>query len=429
MKRVSFALALLLTVSVVLATPSSALEWPGWRGPKRDGISRETGLLPSWPEGGPPLAWKAAGMGKGFSSVAVAGGRIYTVGDRDGGQHLLAFDAENGALIWKTRIGPNFDDGNPGARGTPTVAGDQVFALATSGDLVAADAATGAELWRRNLTTQFGGKVMSGWGWSESPLVDGERVVVTPGVKGAALAALDRATGNEVWRAAVPDLGPAGNEGAGYSSIVITEVSGIRQYVQLLGKGLVGVRADDGHFLWGYNRVANGTANIATPLVRANRVFASTGYGTGSAMVELTKADDGTVAAREVYFVSADKFQNHHGGMVLVGNHVYGGDGQNRGLPTCLELDTGKIVWGGNIRNAGTGSAAVVAADGHLYFRYQNGVVLLIDASPDGYRERGSLTIPNVTQPSWSMPVVAGGRLYLREQDALYVYDLRSKPG
>jgi len=300
-----------------------------------------------------------------------------------------------------------------------------VFALSTSGDLVAVDAVTGAEQWRRNLAADFGGKMMSGWGWSESPLVDGDRVVVTPGSRRAALVALERATGKEVWRSVLPDLGPLGSDGAAYSSIVVTEAAGARQYVQLLGKGLVGVRADDGRFLWGYNRVANGTANIATPLVRANRVFASTGYGTGSALVEIVKGDDGSIAAREVYFIPADKFQNHHGGMVLVGNHVYGGDGQNRGLPTCVDLETGRVVWGGNIRNAGTGSAAVVAADGRLYFRYQNGVVLLIEARPDGYHEAGSLTIPNVTLPSWSLPVVAGGRLYLREQDTLYVYDVR----
>ncbi len=428
MKGLSFALAVFLAFDATFAARASALEWPGWRGAKRDGISRETGLLPSWPEGGPPLEWKADGMGKGFSSVAVAGGRIYTLGDRDGGQHLLAFDAENGALIWKTRIGPTFADGNGGPRSTPTVAGNQVVALTANGDLVAADALTGAEQWRHSLASDFGGKMMSGWGWSESPLVDGDRVVVTPGSERAALVALDRATGKEIWRTALPDLGPWGNDGAAYSSIVVTEAAGVRQYVQLLGKGLVGVRAGDGRFLWAYTRIANGTANIATPLVRANRVFASTGYGTGSALVEIGKGDDGALAAREVYFIPPDKFQNHHGGMVLVGNHVYGGDGQNRGLPTCLELDSGKIVWGGNIRNAGTGSAAVVAADGRLYFRYQNGVVLLIDASPDGYHERGSLTIPNVTQPSWSLPVVAGGRLYLREQDTLYVYDLR-KPG
>lgn len=425
MKWLSFVLAVVVTLGAVLETRSHALEWPGWRGPRRDGVSRETGLAPSWPPGGPPLAWKADGMGKGFSSVAVASGRIYTLGDRDGAQHLLAFDAENGALIWKTRVGPTFADGNGGPRGTPSVAGNQVFALATSGDLVAADAMTGNELWRRNLATDFGGKMMSGWGWSESPLIDGDRIVVTPGSASAALVALDRMTGKEIWRAAVPALGEAGTDGAAYSSIVVTEAAGVRQYVQLLGRGLIGVRASDGHFLWGYNRIANATANIATPVVRANWVFASTGYGAGSALVEITKGDDGTIGAREVYFVSADKFQNHHGGMVLLGNHVYGGDGQNRGLPTCLDLATGKVVWGGNIRNAGTGSAAVVAADGQLYFRYQNGVVLLIEASPEQYRETGTLTIPNVTQPSWSLPVVADGRLYLREQDTLYVYDVR----
>jgi outer membrane protein assembly factor BamB len=265
---------------------------------------------------------------------------------------------------------------------------------------------------------------MSGWKWSESPLVDGDRVVVTPGARDAGLVALDKATGKELWRSALGELGPAGSDGAGYSSVVISNATGEKQYVQLLGRGLVGVRASDGQFLWGYNRVANNVANISTPLVRANWVFASTGYQTGAALVEVAKSGAG-LTARELYFLGARTFQNHHGGMVLVGNHVYGGHGQSRGFPICIELTTGKVVWGGDIRNAGSGSAAVAYADGHLYFRYQNGVMMLIEATPEGYREKGSFTIPGVGKPSWSHPVILDGRLYLREQDDLYVYDIR----
>ncbi len=425
MKHVRVTLAVLTLLLAVSRSRAAAPEWPGWRGPGRDGLSRETGLLSSWPSGGPPLLWKAAGMGAGFSSVAVVDRRIYTMGDRDGAQYLLAFTADGGAPLWKARVGSTFGDENGGPRGTPTVDGGTVFALGTDGDLVAVEAVSGKELWRRSLPRDFGGQMMSGWGWSESPFVDGDHVIVTPGASGAALVALEKATGKEVWRTAVPKLGPAGNDGAGYSSVVVTDAAGTRQYVQLLGRGLVGVRASDGHFLWGYNRIANGTANIPTPLVRANWVFTSTGYQTGAALVELDKAADGGVTAREVYFLDAKTFQNHHGGMVLVGNDLYGGSGQNRGSPICIELTTGKVMWGGDIRNAGSGSAAVTYADGQLYFRYQNGVVMLIDATPDGYREKGSFTIPNVSKPSWSHPVVVGGRLYLREQDTLYVYDVR----
>jgi hypothetical protein len=318
-----------------------------------------------------------------------------------------------------------WNDEYGGPRGTPSVEGGLVFALGTEGDLVAVEAASGKERWRRSLPSDFGGRVMSMWKWSESPLVDGDRVIVTPGAADAAIVALDKATGKEIWRSAVPELGPAGRDGAGYSSVVVSSASGVKQYVQLVGRGLVGVRASDGKFLWGYNRVANQVANISTPIVRANWAFASTGYQTGSALVELQKAADSGVVAREIYFLGAKTFQNHHGGMVLVGNHVYGGNGQSKGFPTCIEFTTGKVAWGGDIRNAGSGSAAVAYADGHLYFRYQNGVVMLIQATPDEYREKGSFTIPDVVKPSWSHPVIVGGRLYLREQDALYVYDVR----
>jgi outer membrane protein assembly factor BamB len=418
----------LLAAVVLAALPdlrAAAPGWPGWRGPGRDAFSTETGLASQWPAAGPPLAWKASGMGAGFSSLAVVDDRIYTLGDRDGAQQLLALSAKDGSLIWKSRIGPVWDDEYGGPRGTPSVDGGLVVALGTQGDLVAVDAASGKERWRRSLPSDFGGQVMSMWKWAESPLVDGDRVIVTPGARDAALVALDKATGKEVWRSAIPDLGSAGKDGAGYSSVVISNASGVKQYVQLMGRGLVGVRASDGKFLWGYNKVANDVANIATPIVRANWVFASTAYQAGAALVELSKSGDQGVQAHELYFMPAKTFQNHHGGMVLVGNHIYSGNGQSKGFPICIEFTTGKVAWGGDIRNAGTGSAAVAYADGNLYYRYQNGVVMLIQATPEGYHEKGSFTIPDVVKPSWSHPVIVGGRLYLREQDMLYVYDVR----
>jgi outer membrane protein assembly factor BamB len=251
-------------------------------------------------------------------------------------------------------------------------------------------------------------------------------VIVTPGAPGALLVALDKRTGAEVWRAAAPRLGEQGADGAGYSSVVISRGGGVEQYVQLTGRGLVSVRARDGKFLWGYNKVANDVANIATPLVKGNYVFASTGYGTGSVLLELQRDGDG-VRANEVYYLPAKTLQNHHGGLVLIGEHIYGGHGHNRGHPICVEMATGKVAWGGEGERAshgGTGSAAVTAADGHLYFRYQNGRVVLIEATPSGLHVKGELAIPGVERPSWSHPVVAGGRLYLREQDHLYVYEL-----
>jgi len=419
-----------LVVCVALcAASTSGADWPQWRGPARDGVAPETGLLSSWPEGGPALLWQADGLGGGLSSLAVAGDRIYTLGDRDGSQYVIGLSRSDGSEEWRTRLGAPHEDGRGrgGPRGTPTVDGDRVYAIGTDGDLVCIDAESGSEVWRRSLPDDFGGVMMSRWKFSESPLVDGDRVVVTPGATDALMVALDKTDGREIWRTRVPDLGPNGKDGAGYSSIVISDAGGIRQYVQLAGRGLVGVRASDGEYLWSYNKVANDVANATTPIVRGDLVFGSSGYQTGSALVKLVPRDGG-IEAREVYFLDSRTLQNHHGGLILVGDHVYGGHGHNNGFPICVELATGKVAWGGQIRNAGTGSAAVTYADGHLYFRYENGVMILIEATPDGYREKGSFEIPEVGGPSWSHPVVADGKLYLREQDRLYCYDVAASP-
>jgi outer membrane protein assembly factor BamB len=409
---------------LVVSAPLPAADWPGWRGPNRDSVSPDKGLLAQWATGGPPLAFKATGLGGGFSSVAIAGGRIYTMGDRDGAQHVIALGQADGKVQWTAKVGPVWEDEYGGPRATPTVDGGFVYALGTEGDLVCLEAATGKDVWRRSLPKDFGGFMMSIWKYSESPLVDGDRVVVTPGAKDAALVAVDKKTGRELWRAAVPDLGAKGKDGAGYSAVVVSNGAGVRQFVQLMGRGLVSVRASDGTFLWGYNKVANDVANIPTPIVKGDYVFASTGYQTGAALLKLVKSGDG-VSAQEVYFLESKTLQNHHGGLVLVGDHLYGGHGHNRGFPICVEFATGKVAWGGDIRNLGSGSAAVTYADGHLYFRYQNGVVVLIEATPQGYKEKGAFTLPDVKNPSWSHPVVLDGRLYLREQNALYVHNVK----
>ena len=424
MSRHAIALcAVAAAAGLSLAASPASTGWPQWRGPNRDGVSTETGLLQSWKAGGPTVAWRTSGLGTGYSSVAVAGGRIFTMGDVGGAQQLIAVNAADGKRLWMARVGAPLVDEMGGPRGTPTVDGDLVFALGTEGDLVCVDAATGKERWRRNLPADFGGQMMSMWKWSESPLVDGDRVVVTPGSRAAGLVALDKRTGKDVWRSSIPEVGPKGKDGAAYSSIVISNGGGVKQYVQLMGRGLVGVRASDGKYLWGYNKVANDVANIPTPVVRGDLIFTSTGYQTGAALLRLAAAGGG-VEAREVYFLEARTFQNHHGGMVLVGDHVYAGHGHNKGFPIAIELQTGKVVWGGDIRNTGTGSAAIAYADGQLYFRYQNGEVILIEATPAGYKEKGSLTIPGVSGPSWPHPVITGGRLYLREQDTLLAYDV-----
>jgi outer membrane protein assembly factor BamB len=419
----SFAWFLAVTVATgagLAAAAEDLGDWPQWRGPKRDGHSPAVGLLPSWPPGGPELAWKATGLGGGYSSVSLGGGRIYTMGHRDGQQYLLALDGEHGQELWRLAVGRH---GNEGPNCTPTFDGQRVYALGTEGDLVCCEARSGRELWRKSFARDFGGQMMSGWGYSESPLVDGEKLVVTPGGREAALVALDRRTGRELWRTRLPELGEKGGDGAGYSSIVVSTAGGQRQYVQLLGRGVVGVSATDGRFLWGYNGVANDTANIPTPIVKDDYVFCSTGYGAGSALLEIVRRGNRWEAV-EKYFLPGVELQNHHGGMVLVGDYLYGGHGHNNGFPICVERATGKIAWRKN-RGPGTGSAAVTYADGNLYFRYENGLVALIAATPTGYQQRGTLEIAGANQPSWPHPAIADGKLYLRDQDKLFVYRLK----
>ncbi|MCP4201313.1 MAG: PQQ-binding-like beta-propeller repeat protein [bacterium] len=407
-----------------------AADWPQWRGLARDGRSPEMGLLQEWPEGGPPLAWQATGLGSGFSSLSVSNGRIYTLGDHEDGQYAQALKEADGSPLWSSKIGPTWNDRYLGPRSTPTVDGAHIYVTNTEGDVICLESATGDEVWRRSLPEDFGSHLMQAmgttdWKYAESPLVDGDRVIVTPGVTGAALVALDKTTGEEIWRARIGRLGSQGAYGAGYSSAVISHGAGIKHYVQFIGRGLIGIEAETGKFLWGYNRVANDIANIATPLVDGDHVFASSGYGTGAALLRLKPDGEGGIEAEEIYFLEANTFQNHHGGMILDDGYIFTGTGHNNGFPLAVKLANGEVAWGPE-RNQGNRSAAVTYANGRIYFRYENGRMILVDASPEGYRERGSFEIPGVSHPSWSHPVISGGRLYLREQDSLFAYDVKS---
>lgn len=417
-----------IAVTPVVAQADSApppaeasMEWPQWRGPNRDGVSSATGLLSEWPEEGPPLAWTGKGLGRGMAGVSVANGRIYTMGKRAGqGVCMIALNVENGEEVWATPI-----DSDDDPTGTPTVDGDRVYAVTYNGVLACAEAATGRVVWKKSFVDDFGSEVPR-WGFSESPLIDGDVVVCTPGADDALIVALDKATGETKWATKLPqELKKRGHGGAGYASIVIGEGAGVRQYVQLFGNGVIGVATADGTPLWGYDRIANGTANIPTPIVRGDYVFVSTGYGAGTALLKLERTAEG-VKSSEVYFHSGKEMQNHHGGMVLVGDHVYFGNGHNQGLPICVEFLTGKVAWG-PVRGPGSDSAAVLYADGNLYFRYQNAVMALIEATPEGYHLKSSFELPSHLDNSWPHPVIADGRLYLRDQDVLMCYDVRGK--
>ncbi|NKB87254.1 MAG: PQQ-binding-like beta-propeller repeat protein [Acidobacteria bacterium] len=424
----------LLLVAAIGLMPTSAVDaqeadWPQWRGVQRDGKAPDTGLIDSWGDDGPPLLWSTEGAGGGFSSISVTGGRIFTMGDHDDEQYVVAFDDATGERLWMTAIGPAWEDEYGGPRATPTVVDDVAYAIGTEGDLVALDVATGEIRWHLNMQTDLNGSTPlagNGWTWkyAESPLVDGDRVVVTPGGESSFIAALDRHTGEVEWSSAVPEFGEEGVPGAGYSSAVISEGAGVRQYVQLMGNGIVGVEAATGRVLWTYSRMANPVANIPTPVIDGDYVLTATGYGSGAALLQLVADGDG-VRAEEVWFNEAGTMQNHHGGMVIHDGTIYLGQGHNRGFPQAVDFMSGEVLWGPE-RNDGDGSGSVLYADGHLYYRYQNGVMVLAEATRDGYVEKGSFTIPNPAQFSWAHLVIADGRLYVREQDAIYVYDVRA---
>ncbi|HWC89054.1 MAG TPA: PQQ-binding-like beta-propeller repeat protein [Pirellulales bacterium] len=408
------------------ATP--ARDWPSFRGPNRTGVADESGLLKEWPEKGPPLVWESKGAGRGYASLAIAGRHIYTLGDApstadDEDEYLVAFDRETGKQVWKHKTGVAFDPWSKGhptwdsSRSTPTVDGDRVYALTANGDLICCDTATGEERWHKNLKEDLGGKKADQWGYSESVLIDGDKLICTPGGEKATMAALDKMTGKEIWTTS-----RAEDRGAGHASIVIAEVGGTRVYVQTTGSGALGVRASDGKLLWSYE-IDKTTAVIPTPIVRDNLVFFVAGYKRGGALLKQVPGDKGEVKVEEVYPLNK-ALANKHGGAVLVGDYLYA-DTEDSGVPYCAELMTGEVKWKG--RASGRGSAAVAAADDRLYLHFADGVMALLKATPDGLEEVGSFKVPGSGErPSWSHPVILDGKLYLREQDTILCYDLRA---
>ena len=402
----SWAMILFLCVAAAAQTGN---DWPQWRGANRDGISKETGLLKQWPAEGPPLVWKATGAGRGYSSFAVTNGRLYTMGLRNEREHIIAFDTTTGKEVWATAHGGAFrNDRGDGPRGTPTVEGDRLYALGGNGDLSCLEARTGRILWTLNVLKKFGASNIT-WGISESPLVIGDKVLVNAGGPNASIVALNKKDGSLIWKSQ--------SDEAGYSSAIPLEAGGTTQVVFFTSSRAVGLDLRDGRLLWEYARPANNVANAATPVARANRVFFSSDYGTGGGLVEI-KADGKGLTAQEIYFTK--EMRNHHSSSVLVGDYLYG---FSSSILTAMRFDTGEVAW----RDRSVGKGSLVYADGHLYCLSENGVVGLVEATPAGYREKGRFRISQDSLPTWTHPVVAGGRLYLRDQDTIYAYDVRQK--
>ena len=410
MRRPSFFIAFSVMATLFAQAPPAG-DWPQWRGPARDGLSGETGLLKQWPAGGPPRVWSVANLGAGYGSVAVSGDRVFVQGMQNRQSMVTALNRADGKVLWTKALGPAVNnDMGPGPRGTPTINASRAFVLTENGDLACLRVTDGFLVWQRNILKDFGGRNLS-WLISESPLVDGNAVIVSPGGRGAGMAALDKVSGKTIW------VSTELSDEAGYASPIVADVQGVRTIMTLTADAGVGVRATDGKLMWRYPRVANGTANIATPIFSNNTVFYSSDYGTGGALLGLT-AQSGTVTAKEIYFTR--EMKNHHGGMVLVNGYLYG---YNSTILTALEFSTGKLAW----RDRSVGKGSLTYADGHLYILGEQNTVGLAEATPAGYREKGRFTIPDQGLPSWAHPVVSGGRLYIRNQNTLTAFDVRAK--
>jgi outer membrane protein assembly factor BamB len=402
------------------ALTAAAADWPQFRGSDRTGVSPDTGLLAQWPDGGPKVTWKTEGVGIGFSSVSVSGDKVFTMGDlRKESSYLFALDRKTGKRQWELKVG-KAGGSYEGTRCTPATDGALVFGLGQFGDLVAANAKTGAEVWRKNFKTDFKGS-SGGWQFTESPLLDGDRLIVTPGGSEATMVALDKKTGKVGWKGVVK-----GGDTAGYASVVIANFGGVKQYVTMMANGLVSFDAKDGKMLWRFgtkdDRFGGNTANIPTPIIKGDYVFAAVGYGRGGALLKVTK-EGAEFNVEEVYWNRS--LTNKHGGVILIGDKLYG-DRDDGGQPWCADFATGKVLWtrkGGE----GRGSASITAADGKLFIRYSDGWVVLASATADKYEELSSFKVPNGTNNTWAHPVVVDGKFFVRERDVVYCYDVKAK--
>lgn len=385
--------------------------WPNFLGPDGRNHSADQGLLKTWPAEGPRLLWTARNLGEGYSSVSIAEGKVFTLGTRQGQEVVLALDLASGQELWSAQSGSIFNDnmGN-GPRSTPTYEAGRIYCLGASGDLNAIDTATGNVLWHQNILERYSAKNIV-WGISESPLLDGDKLICTPGGQGATMVALNKQDGNRIWQAAIPQ-----NPQAGYSTAIIAELNGTRQYVNFCHSGIFGVDAKTGQPLWGDSNAANSTANCSSPIaIGNNSLFYASAYGTGGALLRFTSRQ-----AKPSLVYKTEKMKNHHGGMVELDGHIYGA---NENILTCLNAQNGSVTW--QERLGGQGKGAITYADGHLYFRSENGPMFLIEANPSNFVQKAQFEQPQrSSRPSWARPVVADGKLFLRDQDILLCYDV-----
>jgi outer membrane protein assembly factor BamB len=404
---------LALGVAFAVSLSVWAADSPQFRGPERDGIFADTGLLKAWPESGPALLWQFEGVGQGYSSVAVVDGVAYVNGMGEDGQgYLLALDAQ-GQPLWKVPYGPETQNAQArGSRGTPTVDGDRIYVMSGVGGLSCHNRADGNLIWQVDVMKEFGGAPVS-WDIAESPLIHGNLVFATPGGPDASVVALDKTTGKTVWKS------QGFSEPSAYCSPNIYTFGGRDVLVTMTAKSVVGVDAKTGKPLWTHPHETEYDIHACTPVVQGSLLYYTGGYGSGGGALEVSA--DGSIVTPKW---SDKNLDCQHHGVVLVDGYIYGTGHKSRGLK-CLELATGKLMWSTDEISQGD----VIYADGMLYVYEgpQRGIVSLVKATPEGFERTGSFAVPKARDKHWANPAIADGRLYIRHAGTLYAYDIAAK--
>lgn len=414
------------TMSLILLTILSgfveAQKDNDWRPDNRTGVSSETGLLKSWPAAGPKLLWTCLDLSKGFSSPSFGANTIYITGNSGdiGAEDILFALDMNGKILWQTAMGRAWTGSNPESRATPVVDGNRVYTCSGVGDLACIDATTGKKIWSYKASELNKGTYGS-WGISEALLIDGNKVYFSPGGPETMTIALNKATGDVIWRSASLKDNP------GYVSPILVNYAGKKMIINVSLGHVFGVDASNGEILWkvAHEERSGGRDLIkcVTPLFKDGRVYVTGGYDTGGMMVEIAK--DGK-SAKVVW--TDDVLDVHHGGVVLINGYIYGSNWLNNsnGDWCCIDWQTGKKMWQQHWNCKGS----IISAEGKLYiYEEKNGNVGLLNVNPNKFDLVSSFKITQgKSGPFWAHPVIHNGILYLRHTNALMAYDIKAKP-
>jgi glucose dehydrogenase len=401
-------------MGTLLIVPAVADDWTQWRGNHRDGKSSETGLADQWPASGPKLLWQTNDLGSGYSTPSAAGGLAYLICNQGmESEEVVALSLADGSRRWATRIGTvgkNEGPQYPGSRSTPTIDGDSLYALGSDGDLACLDAKSGTVKWSKNLRTEFGG-TPGKWAYTESPLIDGDVLLCSPGGSEATVVALNKSDGSAIWKSPIPEA-----DDASFSSPVKATIDGIDQYVLFLSKGVVGLESKTGRVLWRYTNTSDKDANVQTPVVSAPYVYTAASR-VGGGLVRVSASD---TEPEEVYF--GRTLPSGMGGNILIDGNLYGASG-----PTmiCVDYATGEAKW----QDRSIGTSSLCFADGKLFLHSEDNQVAMIEATPEGYKELGRFTPPNAPErangKAWTYPIIVDGKLIIRDVGTVWCYDIR----